>query len=84
MQDMRLGAESISLKGKDQKRFILLRSLGDGYADEDLRKILAGEMEQAFEDNEKAEKQPRVYYQKKEDHEFDLLIDIQKKMEQGK
>lgn len=74
----------ISLKGKDQKRFIRLCSLGDGYTEDDLKKILAGEMEHAFEDNEKAEKQPKVYQRKKEDHEFDLLIDIQKKLAQGK
>ena len=73
----------ISLKGKDQKRFIRLRSLGDGYTEEDLKKILAGEMEHAFYDNEKAEKQPKTYQRKKEDHEFDLLIDIQKKLAQA-
>lgn len=74
----------ISLKKKDQKRFIRLRSLGDGYTEDDLKKILAGEMEHAFYDNEKAEKQPKTYQRKKEDHEFDLLIDIQKKLAQGK
>ena len=41
-------------------------------------------MEHSFEDNEKAEKQPKTYQRKKEDHEFDLLIDIQKKLAQGK
>lgn len=41
-------------------------------------------MEHAFYDNEKAEKQPKTYLRKKEDHEFDLLIDIQKKLAQGK
>ncbi len=74
----------ISLKGKDQKRFIRLSSLGDGYTEDDLKKILIGEMEHAFYDNEKAEKQPKTYQRKKEDHEFDLLIDIQKKLAQGK
>lgn len=74
----------ISLKGKDQKRFIRLRSLGNGYTEDDLKKILAGEMEHAFEDNEKAEKQPKVHHYKHEEHEFDLLIDIQKKLAQGK
>ena len=74
----------ISLKGKNQKRFIRLRSLGDGYTEDDLKKILAGEMEHAFFDNEKAEKQPKTYQLKKEDHEFDLLIDIQKKLALGK
>lgn len=38
----------------------------------------------AFYDNEKAEKQPKAYQRKKEDHEFDILIDIQKKLAQGK
>ena len=74
----------VSLRGKEQKRFIRLRSLGNGYTEDDLKKILAGEMERAFYDNEKAEKQPKTYRRKKEDHEFDLLIDIQKKMAQGK
>lgn len=41
-------------------------------------------MEHAFYDNEKAEKQPKAYQRKKEDHEFDILIDIQKKLAQGK
>lgn len=41
-------------------------------------------MEHAFYDNEKAEKQPKTYQRKKENHEFDLLIDIQKKLAQGK
>ena len=31
----------ISLNGKDQKRFIRLRSLGEGYTEDDLKKILA-------------------------------------------
>ena len=74
----------ISIKGKNQKRYIRLRSLGEGYTEDDLKKILAGEMERAFEDNEKAEKQPKVYHRKREEHEFDLLIDIQKKLAQGK
>ena len=74
----------ISIKGKNQKRFIRLRSLGDGYTEEDLKKILASEMEHALEDNDKNEKQPKVYHHKNENHEFDLLIDIQKKLAQGK
>lgn len=41
-------------------------------------------MEHAFFDNEKVEKQPKAYQRKKEDHGFDLLIDIQKKLAQGK
>lgn len=41
-------------------------------------------MEHSFYDNEKAENPPKTYQRKKEDHEFDLLIDIQKKLAQGK
>ena len=74
----------ISLKGKKQKRFIRLRSLGNGYTDEDLKKILAGEMERAFDEEPKQEFKPSRYPQKKDEHEFDLLIDIQKKLAQGK
>lgn len=74
----------ISIKGKNQKRFIRLRSLGEGYTEDDLKKILAGEMERAFEDIEKSEKQPTVHHRKHDEHEFDLLIDIQKKLAQGK
>lgn len=74
-----------AVKGKEQKRFIRFRSLGDGYRDEDLKKILAGEMEHAFFDAEekgKSSEQPKHW--KKTEHEFDLLIDIQKKLAQGK
>lgn len=58
--------------------------MGEGYTENDLKKILSGEMERAFEDNENAEKQLKVYHHKKDEHEFDLLIDIQKKLAQGK
>lgn len=41
-------------------------------------------MEHAFYDNKKTEKQPKTYQRKKEDYEFDLHIDIQKKLARGK
>ena len=41
-------------------------------------------MEWAFEDETKEENKPSRYPQKKDEHEFDLLIDIQKKLAQGK
>ena len=41
-------------------------------------------LEHAFYDNEKAEKQPKTHQRKKEEHGFNLLIDIQKKLAQGK
>lgn len=64
----------ISLKGKDQKRFIRLRSLGDGYTEDDLKKILIGEMEHAFYDNEKAEKQPKTYQRKRKIMSLTFLL----------
>ncbi|MCC8105195.1 MAG: relaxase/mobilization nuclease domain-containing protein [Clostridiales bacterium] len=73
--------KNISLKGKGQKRFIRLRSLGDGYSEEDLRAVLAGTKEhqprkraRGAKEKSFADTQPKLQ----------LLIDIQEKMEQGK
>ncbi len=41
-------------------------------------------MEHAFYYYEKAEKQSKTYQRKKEDYEFSLLINIKKKLAQGK
>ena len=59
----------IALKGKGQQRFIRLDSLGDGYTQEDLREKIEGG------DGKSAN------YRKRD---FDLLIDIQKKLAEGK
>lgn len=59
----------IALKGKGQQRFIRLDSLGDGYRQEDLREKLEG--------GDGKSVQPRK-------RDFDLLIDIQKKLAEGK
>lgn len=66
-----------SIKGKDQKRFIRFRSLGEGYTVADLEKIISGEMQQ----NPKTAK-----WKNKENkrRSFDLLVDIQKKLQEGK
>ena len=64
-----------AIKGKDQKRFIRFKSLGEGYRPDDLEKIISGEMERDPEirkQNEKPEKK------------VDMLIDIQAKLAQGK
>ncbi|MCD7744546.1 MAG: relaxase/mobilization nuclease domain-containing protein [Lachnospiraceae bacterium] len=73
--------KNISLKGKGQKRFIRLRSLGDGYSEEDLRAVLAGtkahqprKRAKGAKEKSFADAQPKLQ----------LLIDIQEKMEQGK
>ena len=66
-----------SIRGKDQKRFIRFRSLGEGYTVADLEKIISGEMQQ----NPKNAK-----WKNKENkrRSFDLLVDIQKKLREGK
>jgi len=60
----------ISLRGENQKRFARLDSLGAGYTESELRNIF-GEVQ-----NEK--QRPKTK------REFDLLIDIQEKLAQGK
>ena len=62
-----------AVKGKGQKRFIRFRTLGNGYSEDEIKAVLEG----------KANHQP---YQKKQPKEqpFQLLVDIQGKMAEGK
>ena len=62
-----------SVKGPRQKRFIRFKTLGEGYSEEKIQAVLAG----------KAKHQP---YQKQPPKEqpFQLLVDIQAKMAEGK
>lgn len=62
-----------AVKGKGQKRFIRFRTLGTGYSEDEIKAVLEG----------KAKHQP---YQKKQAKEqpFQLLVDIQGKMAEGK
>ena len=62
-----------SVKGKRQKRFIRFRTLGTGYSEEELKAVIAGE----------AEHRP---YQKQPPKEkpFNLLVDVQAKLAEGK
>ena len=61
----------VSIRGAGQKRFIRLRSLGKGYSEEEIRKRINVE----DESDQRAERPKR---------EFDFLIDINKKMKEGK
>lgn len=58
-----------------EKRFIRLRSLGEGYSQEDIIAILSGKSIQ---------KAPRASNQVHTQREFNLLIDIQAKIAEGK
>lgn len=66
----------ISLKNADQKNFIRLRSLGDGYTEEDLAEALARDMrDRKARDGNRHENADRP---------FSLMIDIEKKLREGK
>ena len=62
-----------AVKGKGQKRFIRFQTLGTGYSEEEIKAVLEG----------KAKHQP---YQRKlpKEQPFQLLVDIQGKMAEGK
>ena len=66
--------------GKEQKRFIRFRSLGEAFTEENLKKVIAGEKELP----EKNEKVPERKEAKPERRKFDLVVDIQEKKAQGK
>ena len=66
--------------GKGQKRFIRFRSLGEEFTEENLKKVIAGEKEPP-ERNEKVLEQKEAKPKKRK---FDLVVDIQEKMAQGK
>ena len=66
--------------GKEQKRFIRFRSLGEDFTEENLKKVIAGEKESP----ENIEKVPDRKEPKPEKRKFDLVVDIQEKMAQGK
>ena len=64
-----------AFKGKDQKRFIRLRSLGDGYSKEELQAVISGKsLHKSRGGVAKAPTQKQ----------FQMLIDIQEKMAEGK
>ena len=66
--------------GKKQKRFIRFRSLGEDFTEDNLIKVIAGEKEAP----ERNEKLPAKKEEKHEKRKFDLVVDIQEKMAQGK
>ena len=65
--------KQIAVRGKGQQRFIRLRSLGEGYTEEDVRERLAGKRSQ------RKHRSGPIH----EDRPFHLLIDIQERMQQG-
>ena len=70
--------KNISLRGNAQKKFIRLNSLGEGYTKDDIEERIGGkeEPERESDNSKKRWSRPK--------RDFDLLIDIQEKMKQGK
>lgn len=66
--------------GKEQKRFIRFRSLGEDFTEENLKKVIAGEKESP----ERNEKVPDRKEAKTEKRKFDLVVDIQEKWHREK
>ena len=64
-----------AFRGQNQKRFIRLRSLGEGYSEEELRAVIAGKS--LYRTRGTSTNAP-------EQKQFHLLIDIQSKMAEGR
>ena len=77
--EIKLGKHT-AIRGKEQKRFIRFRSLGEDFSEENLKKVIAGEVAPP----EKNEKSRQPEQAKPEKRKFDLVVDIQEKMAQGK
>lgn len=64
-----------AFRGKEQKRFIRLRSLGEEYSEEDIRAIIFGKPLHRGGSTRRSASAPK---------QFNLLIDVQAKMAEGK
>ena len=62
-----------SVKGKGQKRFIRFKTLGVGYSEDEIKAVLAGTAEHRPRQKQPPNEQP-----------FQLLVDIQAKLAEGK
>ena len=62
-----------SVKGARQKRFIRFRTLGVGYSEEELKAVIAGEAEHCPHQKQQPKEKP-----------FNLLVDVQAKLAEGK
>ena len=62
-----------SVKGKRQKRFIRFRTLGAGYSEDELKAVIAGEAEHRPHQKQPPKEKP-----------FNLLVDVQAKLAEGK
>ena len=71
-----------AVRGNGQTRVIRFRSLGRGYTEEDIKKRITREFE--FDPEEERRNWKKGKPHRKAEREFDLLIDINRKMQEGK
>ena len=78
--------KNISIRGKNQKAFIRLRSLGEGYREDDIRRIIKNEIEADTETLKTTSSEQRgdSRFSSGPKRSFDVLIDINRKMAEGK
>ena len=69
-----------AIRGKEQKRFIRFRSLGEDFSEENLKKVIAGEKGLPEINENTSDKNAPLIAERK----LDLIVDIQKKMAEGK
>lgn len=66
-----------AFRGKEQKRFIRLRSLGEGYSEDELRAVISGKsLHKAKNTSKQVHSRP--------EKRFSMLIDIEKALAEGK
>ena len=70
----------VSLKGREQKKFLRMRSLGAGYREQDLEKVFAGKS--AFTPDPKLQRKENNTV--KAESKVDMLLDIQAIIAKGK
>jgi hypothetical protein len=69
-----------AVHGKEQKRFIRFKSLGEEFTEDNIKKVISGEKETPKK-NEKISDQKEITPEKRK---FDMVVDIQEKIAQGK
>ena len=67
-----------AFKGAEQKKFIRLRSLGEGYSEDEIKAVIEGKAPQ------REVKKPSAKQKKPQEKSVNLLVDIQEKLQQGK
>lgn len=70
--------EHYAFKGAEQKKFIRLRSLGEGYSEDEIKAVIEGKAPQ------RAVKKSSAKQPKRQEKSVNLLVDIQVKLQQGK